>query len=142
MGFVLVVPELIDGKTNDHDIRIKAVVDPLAATLDPDSIEPDGQDSDCGWLDTRISEAAFKRRWPKADTPKPIGDRWNDGNGLLVCQYFERIYTKSNRIITTGGKEYGEDEYHEANKSLKGEASRPRHLHGDGCHHQVALDVW
>jgi hypothetical protein len=118
MGFVLVVPELIDGKTNDHDIRIKAVVDPLAATLDPDSIEPDGQDSDCGWLDTRISEAAFKRRWPKADTPKPIGDRWNDGNGLLVCQYFERIYTKSNRIITTGGKEYGEDDYHEANKSL------------------------
>lgn len=117
MGFILVVPELIDAKTNDHDVRIKAVHDPLAVTFDPDSVEPDGQDADCAWLDLPMSEAAFKRRWPKA---KPVdtrtGDRWVNSSGVLVCQYFERTYGKTNRIITQTGEEYGEDDYHAASQ--------------------------
>jgi hypothetical protein len=112
LGFVLVVPELVDGKFNDHDIRIKAVVDPLAATLDPDSIEPDGQDADVGWLETRLSERAFKRRWPKAKMPTAKGDRWADGNTVLVCQEFERTYKSENRIVTQDGRDFSEDDYH------------------------------
>lgn len=116
LGFFMVVPELVDPATNDHDIRIKAIVDPLAVTFDPDSIEPDGQDADCAWVETRMSEAAFKRRWKKAK-PMKTGDRFYDGKSVTVCQYFERSYTSSNRIIGTDGKEYGEDDYHQARKT-------------------------
>jgi hypothetical protein len=115
LGFLLVVPEMVDARTNDHDIRIKPVHDPLCATLDPESVEPDGQDADCGWLETRMAESAFKRRFPKAKPMKP-GDRFVDQNGVLVCQYFERTYERANRIILQDGSEYGEDDYHEQRK--------------------------
>jgi hypothetical protein len=115
MGFLLVVPEMVDSRLNDHDIRIKSVVNPLAVTFDPDSIEPDGQDADCAWMETMMPEAAFKRRWPKAK-PMKMGDRFYDGKAVTVCQYFERTYSKTSRIIATDGTEYAEDDYHEANK--------------------------
>jgi hypothetical protein len=113
LGYLLVVPELVDGKHNDHALRIKSVVNPLAATLDPDSLEPDGQDADAGWLETRMSEAAFKRKWPKAEVSSYKGsDTWFDANGVLVCQAFERTFVKTNCIITQDGQEWTEDEYH------------------------------
>lgn len=120
MGFLLVVPEMVNAQHNDHDIRIKAIHDPLAVTFDPDSVEPDGQDADCGWLETQMSEAAFKRRWTKAKPMNNAGSRFYDGNSVTVCQYFERTYSKSNRIITTTGQEYGEDDFHEARKTKPG----------------------
>ena len=113
LGFILVVPELSNARLNDHDIRIKSVVDPLAVTLDPDSVEPDGQDADCGWLDTRMSESAYRRRWPKAKLPKGGDGRFYDGKGVTVSQYFERTYAEKNIIVTMGdGREFSEDDYH------------------------------
>lgn len=118
MGFILVVPELVDPALNDHDIRIKSVHDPLAVTFDPESVEPDGQDADCAWLETRMSQDAFKRRWKKAKPLKFSGDRFYDGKSVTVCQYFERGYEKANRIVTQDGEEFGEDEYHAQSQKL------------------------
>lgn len=125
LGYVLIVPELVDARTNDHELRIKAVHNPLAATLDPDSVEPDGQDADCGWLETGMSKAAFKRRWPKAKEPKPSGDRWVRNDGIVVCQHFNRTYEQKNRILTQDGRDFTEDEYHK--EGLRVGAALPVH---------------
>lgn len=111
LGFILVVPEVVDGKLNEQEIRIKQVVDSLAATLDPDSIEPDGQDAEVGWLETTLSESQFKRRWPKAKAESYRGDSWFGDSGIRVCQQFEKIYKRQNKIVIADGSEYTEDEY-------------------------------
>lgn len=116
LGFILVVPELTNPALNDHEIRIKAVHNPLAVTFDPDSVEPDGQDADCSWMEQGMSEAAFKRRWRNAK-PLDRSSSFYDGRTVKVCQYFERSYEQSNRIVLQDGTEYGEDEYHDAKGS-------------------------
>ncbi len=115
LGWLRVIPEIVDPATNEQEIRILRVVDPTSCGLDPNSQEADGSDAMFGYAETRMTEKAFKQAYPKAK-PVPFGDPgWYADGFTTIAEYFEIEEEKQNRIIaiTPDGMRntYTEDEY-------------------------------
>lgn len=88
-GWTRVVPIELPGGDGELDLRIMRVTDPTSAGLDPDCQEPDGFGAKWGYIETRMSEAAFKAAYPKA-AQVPIGDStWNTDGFVTIAEYFE-----------------------------------------------------
>lgn len=67
LGFVEVTTDYAHQDDFDLDIRIKPVRNFAAVKLDPAAVEPDRRDAHFAFVEDRMSEAEFKRRFPKAD---------------------------------------------------------------------------
>lgn len=104
IGWIRVMPKLVDGPKNYQEPRIYGCDDPLAACIDGDSIEFDGSDAMFGFYETVMSKRAFERRWPKARSASfssADGD-WFDAKGIRVCQYWRVIEKPFNNIVVAG----------------------------------------
>lgn len=101
LGWIRIVPEIIRPETNEQEITIKRVHDPLSIMLDPDSTEPDGSDAMFGFAETMMSEAAFKRAFPKAKAKSSweSDGQWFTDDGVLVCEYQYVVETEANHIV-------------------------------------------
>lgn len=120
IGWLRVLPTIVDQKLNYQEPRILFVPDPLAAMIDGDSVEYDGSDAVDGFVHAKMSERAFKRRWPKARV-QSFGDTkgWFDKAGVRVAEWFG-VEVKTGNLITAKGEDgepvdYTEDDYHKAN---------------------------
>lgn len=118
LGWLRVVPVVIDAKLNWQEPRIVMVHDPMACCIDGDSVEYDGSDAVDGFVEATLSEAAFKRKYPKARLSS-FGESngWFSQQGVRVAEWFHVEVKRGNRIITgdpdTGDNRVAmtEDEY-------------------------------
>jgi hypothetical protein len=103
LGYMRVLPEVVDPESNLQEIRIKRVHDPLSVTLDPDSTEPDGSDSMFGFVESRMSKTAYEKKYPKKSKQSwdGAGD-WVDRDSVRICEYFEITEAKKNMIVAVG----------------------------------------
>jgi hypothetical protein len=116
LGWLRVLPEVVDPESNLQEIRIKRVHDPLAVVIDPDSTEPDGSDSMFGFVESRMAKTAYDQKYTKKSGQSwdGLGD-WADKDSVRICEYFEITEAKKNMLIAVGpdGMELrlSEDEY-------------------------------
>lgn len=94
LGWLRVIPETVNPKTKEQEIRIRRVFDPFCAGLDPQSTEPDGSDALYGYVEGTGDE--------------DDGKRW--------VEYFEVQIERQNRL-SVDGEELSEEEYWELDKS-------------------------
>ncbi len=128
IGWLRVVPEIMRPETNEQELRILRVHDPLACYLDPTSVAPDGSDAMYGFVTTRMSRETFARRWPKADASSwesPHSHLWGNREEVTVCEYQSILETKTNRIVIADPidgipRALGEDEYWQASQQAGG----------------------
>jgi hypothetical protein len=99
LGWLRCYPVEIDSATGEQDIRIGRVIDPCAAGLDPNSTEADGSDAEWGYIETAMSDRAFKATYPKAKPITASDGGWRAGNKITVCEYFEIESKPQNTIL-------------------------------------------
>lgn len=116
LGWMRVVNEVVHQETNEQEIRIKRIADPLSCMISPDFMEPDGQDAREGFIDSTLSKSTFKLRYPKAD----ISSWETDGNWVMedsvrISEY-QYVYEQESsymRVVDPQGEEMviSEDDY-------------------------------
>lgn len=88
VGWLRVVPRVVDPASNMQEICIDRVADHLACMIDGD--QPDGSDALNGFAETLIPKKRFKKLYPKASTTSwdGAGDgTWVVGDMVRVCEY-------------------------------------------------------
>jgi hypothetical protein len=119
LGWFRVVPEVMRPETNEQEIRIKRIADPLSCYLEAGWTEPDGSDAMVAFIETIMPIAAFRRMWPKAKDQSWEGTPHGwfiDDKMVRICERFKVIEKKEHRIaIPSDGQEVivTEDEYHQ-----------------------------
>lgn len=100
LGWIRVIPQVMRPETNEQEIRILRVHDPLSVLLDPNSTEPDGADAKHAFVETLFTPKAFKAAYPKAKAQSFDGDEagWF-GDYIRVCEYFEVVEDTENAIV-------------------------------------------
>lgn len=100
LGWVRVVPRIVNPETNEQEIIIQRVHDPLSCVLDPNSTEPDGADAMFGFVESSLTKTAFKRLYPKkSHTNWDSDDGWFGEDFVRIAEYFRVVETKENRIV-------------------------------------------
>jgi hypothetical protein len=101
-GWLRVVPKVIRPETNEQEIQIQRVHDPMSICLDSNSVEPDGSDAMCGFAETNLTDNAFAKSYPKAKKAQWDSEGWFSTEGVRICEYFKITETKENRIAIDG----------------------------------------
>jgi hypothetical protein len=115
LGWLRIVPQVVRADTNEQEICIKRVHDPLNVMLLGGS-EPDGSDATDAFVVTRMTKAEFEREFPKADTSSWVTDgRWFFEDEVTICEwfYFEDKERNQIRIENDEGESFtlSEDDY-------------------------------
>lgn len=117
IGWIRVVPRVVDVETEQQEICIDRVLDPLSCMID--GIEPDGADAMNGFAETLMSKREFKRKYPNASLDNWVGtsnSNWLMESQIKLC---ERQYVQeedSTRFLVTtehGDMNLSEEEYHQ-----------------------------
>lgn len=114
LGWIRVIPEVMRPETNEQEIRIKRVHDPLSVKLDPNSTEPDGSDAMFGFVETVMTKRAFEAAYPKKKLADWDSEGWFGEDTVRICEEFYVEETTKNRITCQiMGQEFAmsEDEY-------------------------------
>ncbi len=99
LGWLRAVPEVVNARLNEQEIRIKRVFDSKSVLIDCESTEPDGQDAMWGFVESRMGNDAFKRRFKKArGRGRSDGAGWFDADGQRVCEYFRVELEERTRV--------------------------------------------
>jgi hypothetical protein len=103
LGWLRWVPTLVDGAYNEQEPRILSIQDALAVRYDPSFVSPDGQDQEYGFVESRLAERAFKRKYPGRKTAWQGDDAdWGDDKqGIRICEYFYREETSTNMLLVS-----------------------------------------
>lgn len=100
LGWIRVVPEVIDAAKNTQEIRIKRVIDPFSVFLDPDWTEPDGSDAMFGFAETRMGKDEFGRKHKgRSSVPLNTDRDWADEKTVRIVEYFGVIEDSVSRLI-------------------------------------------
>lgn len=116
LGWVRVIPKIVDPETNQQEILIQRVHDPLSCMLDPNSTEPDGSDAMFGFIETTLTNKAFDRLYPKAKKASFDSEGWFSDDTVRICEYLRIVEKEENRISIqgpSGRMNLTEDEYWE-----------------------------
>lgn len=122
IGWIRIVPEVIDPATNQQDICIKRVIDHLSIVID--GTEPDGSDARHGFAETLISRKRFEAEFPgaAASSWEATDGSWITEQDVLVLEHQYVEETKRNMIVVAmpNGDEMtlGEDEYWDEAKRI------------------------
>jgi len=101
-GWLRVLPRVIRSESNEQEIIIQRVHDPMSVCLDPNSTEPDGSDSMFGFAETTLTDKAFERAYPKAKKSSWDSEGWFSQDGIRVAEYFKIVEEKQNLIAIAG----------------------------------------
>lgn len=83
----------------EQDIKIKAIANPFAVTMDPMAIEPSGADASYAFVDDEIPTKDFRKLWPGAPAQDwgsnsnwslPVG--WFTEDTVRVTSYWQMVY--------------------------------------------------
>jgi uncharacterized protein YgiM (DUF1202 family) len=118
LGWIRVIPEVMRPETNEQEIRIKRISDPLSCYLEAGWSEPDGSDAMVGFIESMMSAKAFRKQWPKAKDDSwekgATSTGWFDDKQVRICERLKIVETKVNKLsIQFDGQQIvvGEDEY-------------------------------
>ena len=114
LGWVRVLPKVSNPETNEQDILIQRVHDPLSCMLDPDCVEPDGSDANYGFCETTMSLKAFERAYPKKAKTSFDSEGWFGDDSLRIAEYLHVEEEKINSVVIEGPEgrmTLSEDEY-------------------------------
>jgi hypothetical protein len=115
LGWVRVIPKVVNADTNEQEILISRVHDPLSCLLDPNSTEPDGSDAMFGFAETNLTEKAFDRLYPKAKKDNFDPDGWFAEDSIRICEYL-KVEEEDVKKVAVDGPDGGrmaltEDDY-------------------------------
>ena len=112
-GYIRVLTDYVDEMSFEQEILICQVKNPFSVYLDPIGLQRDatGRYCDWGFIIDDLSEAEFKRRWPKAS---PInwelvgnGNEWKawfpDGKTVRIAEYFYCEYESATICMYADG---------------------------------------
>lgn len=103
LGWLRVLPRVVRPETNEQEIIIQRVHDPMSICLDPDALEPDGSDAMYGFAETVMTDKAFERTYPKAKKIAWESDNeWFAQDSIRIAEYFKVVETEENRISIDG----------------------------------------
>ena len=114
-GWLRVLPKVVRSETNEQEITIARVHDPMSICLDPNSVEPDGCDAMFGFAESTLTDKAFSRMYPKAKKASWDSEGWFGDDSIRIAEQF-RIYEEKQNRITIRGPEgnqmsVSEDDY-------------------------------
>lgn len=104
LGWVRVVPRIVDPERNEQEIIIQRVHDPLSCVLDPNSTEPDGSDAMFGFVETNLTNTYFERRYPNAKKESFDTEGWFSDDSVRICEYFRVVETEIPMISVRSGE--------------------------------------
>jgi len=103
LGWLVARPVVVDRELNYQEPRVFGVQDPLAGTLDADSVELDGSDAMRGWLESVMSKEAFARKYPKAAAVSfESAADWCTDKGIRVAEYWEVVESTVSKLQVVG----------------------------------------
>lgn len=99
-GYFRIITDYCDPESFEQEIFIKRLRNHFMAYLDPYHQEPDGSDSDYGFIYEDMSIDDFKKSFPKAQYStseqwRSIGDTppmWLSQDTIRVCEYYYKVY--------------------------------------------------
>ncbi len=103
IGWIRIVPRVIDPETNMQEICIDRVADHLSIVIDGD--QPDGSDAMNGFAETLVPKKRFEREYPKAGLASWDGEGsigWIEGDYVRVCEWQYVHEEESNRMVVQG----------------------------------------
>lgn len=111
LGYLRVNTRVLNPATNEQDILIQRVADPLSVELDPDWQEPDGSDANFGFIESTLSRRAFAIAHPDAKLADWRTDTlgWVTDKGVRVAEYFNLVESKQNMLVMDDPAHPGED---------------------------------
>ena len=89
LGWIRILPEVIDEATNEQEIRIKRVTRFDSVVLDDGWTEPDGSDAMDGFFISELSEAAFLKKYKGAKILSFDEGGWFRDKTVRVAEYFK-----------------------------------------------------
>jgi hypothetical protein len=117
-GYWRVITEYEAEDSFQQVLRIRRIPDVMSVRLDPDYQEPDGSDRKWGFVLEVMTKDEFKRAYPNAKMldfgdAEALRDKWIQGvdnNGIVVADYYEKVYTKRTLVLFDNGRTAYKDE--------------------------------
>lgn len=102
-GYFRIITDYCDPFSFEQDIRIKRVPDRFSVYLDPAYTEPDGSDTNWGFVFENIPEDDYKAQWPSSELASmadwsSIGDGhsdWIKKGTVRIAEYFCKEYRET-----------------------------------------------
>lgn len=120
-GYWRVLTDYVRENSFDQDIFIAQVQNPFTVYLDPDSILPDGSDSECCVITDMMKKETFKRLYPDQDmaqfNERSSGDQtleWQNKEDIRLAEYFKIERVKDHLIALSNGTVIWEKDLPEA----------------------------
>jgi hypothetical protein len=93
LGYIHITTDYADDHTFDQDFQIKRVRNYKSVLLDPDFQEPDGSDSEYGFIFSKIHKDDFTTKWPgknqgSIDVSNDQYEIWADGDFVFIAMYY------------------------------------------------------
>jgi TolA-binding protein len=103
LGWIRVMPEVVNAKLNHQEIKICRVHNPLAVIPDPNWKEPDGNDLKWIFYESSLSKKEFQARYPKAEL-RPFNESgtessWFQENTVRIAEYLEVVEKEQQRLV-------------------------------------------
>lgn len=134
-GFYRIVTEYADPASFKQEIRVKRIRDPDTVYLDPNHLEPDGSDTEWGFIferkpkDQYCSEHGESALAKATDWPSEVNSApdWIASDSVLVAEYFYRSYEAKEIVLLSDGRVM---EKRDAADYIKAHAAQAQDLSG------------
>lgn len=118
LGYFRITTDYCDPMSFDQDLFLKSILDPNKVYLDPHYQEPDGSDSNYGFVFEDMSSDEFKSQFPNSDLSKmedwvSIGDKvpgWIKKDTVRVAEYLFKTFKKVPIVQLSDGSVVEEDQ--------------------------------
>lgn len=101
LGWVRVIPKVIDSRMNWQDLVIQRITDPTSCHLEAGWQEPDGSDAKKAWVETTWTHKAFQKKYPKAKLESWSSDGWFSDKSVRVCEYYKVLEKTTKKLIVS-----------------------------------------
>ncbi len=94
VGFIRVDHDYCDDESDEQELLIKRVINPLSVWIDPDSIECDGRDAKFAFIIDKIKVSEFKKLYPGKEVVSFQGDKTTklkDDDYVQIAEFFELV---------------------------------------------------
>lgn len=104
-GYWRVVTDYESERSFDQVIKLQRIPDPDTVRLDPDYVMPDAGDIRYGFVTESLGKEEFGQKHPDAEPASwdGIDEVWIDGDRVIVCDYFRKVYTKRLLVLMRNG---------------------------------------
>jgi len=109
-GYFRILPEYLDSRSFQTDLRILPIDNVFSVSMDPDAIMPTGADQNWCIISVKMKRQEYKRKYPNATnagwTESSRADRtddWEDKESIRIAEYF-RIREKTEKLYLIKGQ--------------------------------------